>query len=1141
MSGFVHLHVHSEYSLLDGAARIGDIITRAGELGQDAVAITDHGVMYGVAEFYLAAKKAGIKPIIGCEMYVAPGDMHDRSARFREYSHLLLIAKNNTGYVNLVKLCSLGFTEGFYYKPRIDYDLLEQHSEGIICLSACLSGDIPSYLLNGQKEKAYSLAKRLKKCFGDDFYIEVMDHGLQDERRVLPLLVELARSLDIKLAATNDSHYVKKDDAEMQNVLLCIQMNRTVEEGQLIFGTDEFYIKSEDEMLELFPYAPDAVSNTVEIAAKCSVDLDFSSSHLPYFDVPQPYTNTGYLEKLTREGIRELYPDPEKVEERMMYELGVINKMGFTDYFLIVADFVNYAKRNGIMVGPGRGSAAGSIVAYALRITDIDPIKWGLLFERFLNPERVSMPDIDIDFCDENRQLVIDYVTEKYGHDKVAQIVTFGTLKAKQAVRDVARALRIELSEADRIAKMIPFELNMTLTKALDANPKLRQEYETSDSVRRLIDIAMQVEGMPRQSSTHAAGIVISRTPISDYVPLCVNNKDGGTVAQYTMNILESMGYLKMDFLGLRTLSVLRDARELIKADTGADVDLDHLPFDDREVFDMISSGETDGVFQLESEGMRSLMTKLRPENLGDIMVGISLFRPGPMAKIPDYIAGKNDPSSVVYQHPILEKILKDTYGCMVYQEQVMEIVRDMAGYSLGRSDLVRRAMAKKKQSVMEQERRIFVYGSEDVDGAVKRGVPEKTANEIFDQMMDFAQYAFNKSHACAYAVVAYQTAYLKCHYEIEFMTALMNSFIGNSDKLLAYIAYLTRRKIKILPPDINRSQAKFSVENGSVRFGLSALKQVGDSVYDVIEERKHGDFTDFEDFINRCGKWINKGFAEALVLSGCFDFTGVARSRMAAGYDLISKNAAARRKREMSGQISFFDMTPEAERTDRMVLPDIPEYDKKIKLSLEKEITGLYLSGHPLDQYMGLLGSRAYAIADILLAESDQEKASYYEDRDVSIVGVLTSFKQRTTKARQLMANGTIEDMSGSIGIIFFPKVFQQYDGKLQLDTVVRLTGRVTIQEGKSPEIIVSRILPYFTDGRPQYTKLFLKFENEDIGLASRIRSILEKYPGSAEVQLFISETKKRYRLPTKGVNITAPLLDELKACLGDECVAPR
>ncbi|MBR3843468.1 MAG: DNA polymerase III subunit alpha [Christensenellaceae bacterium] len=1141
MSGFVHLHVHSEYSLLDGAARIGDIVSRAKELGQDAIAISDHGVMYGAAEFYLEAKKQGIKPIIGCELYVAPGSMLEKEQRVREYSHLLLLAKNNTGYVNLVKLCSAGFTDGFYYKPRIDYDLLEKHSEGLICLSACLSGDIPSLLLNGEKERAYAIARRLKNCFGEDFYIEVQDHGLPDDRRVNPQLFELAEKLNIKIAATNDSHYTRREDAEMQNVLMSIQMNRTVEDGALIFGTDEFYIKSTEEMQSLFPYAPEVIANTLEIAEKCNVTLDFESSHLPLFDVPEGYTHSEYLEKMTREGINLLYDDPSSVEERMLYELETINRMGFTDYFLIVADFVQYARNNGVMVGPGRGSAAGSIVAYALRITDIDPIKWGLLFERFLNPERVSMPDIDIDFCDENRDKVIEYVTEKYGHDKVAQIITFGTLGAKQAIRDVARALRIDLSEADRIAKMIPFDLKMTLSRAIEANPKLKTEYDTNPEVKRLIDIAMKVEGMPRHSSTHAAGVVISREPITDYVPLSVNAKDGGIVAQYTMNILEGMGLLKMDFLGLRTLSVIREAKNLIKKSYGIDVDTDHLSFDDPAVYKMISAADTDGVFQLESDGMRSLMIQLKPENLGDIMVGISLFRPGPMAKIPDYIAGKNDPKNVVYMHPILERILGDTYGCMVYQEQVMEIVRDMAGYSLGRSDLVRRAMAKKKADVMEKERQIFIYGGEGVEGAIKRGVPEKVANEIFDQMMDFAQYAFNKSHACAYAVVAYQTAYLKCHYETEYMTALMNSFLGTPDKLLGYIGYLNRKKIKILPPDINRSQAKFSVENGAIRFGLSALKQVGDVINEVIEERKKGEFTDFEDFIERCAAWINKGLVESLILSGCFDFTGIARSRMVLGYDALAKNAVAKRKRQSSGQMSIFDISPEAQKMSRTELPDIPEYDHRTRLALEKERTGLYISGHPLQQYAEILGERAYKIADILLAETDLARAHQYEDKDIELIGILTALKQRTTKARQIMANGTLEDMSGSIGIILFPKTFAQYDGRLETDSVVRIFGKVTIQEGKTPEIIVQRILPYIPQNDKKTEKLYLRVDKEERAIASAIRNILLKYPGETEVCLYVAETKKRYMLPGSKVRLSEALFRDLKTLLGEANVATK
>ena len=786
MPDFVHLHVHSEYSLLDGAARIAELPRRARELGQKALALTDHGVMYGIVDFYTACKKEGVKPILGCEMYVAE-DLLEKGQTAREYAHLILLAKNNEGYKNLMRLCSIASVEGFYYKPRVDYKTIAEHKEGLICLSACIAGDIPQLLLSGQKQKAYELASMLKEIFGGDFYLEIQDHGLAEQKRVNPLLIAMSRELGIGLVATNDSHYIHKEDARAQEILMCLQMGRTLDEGGLL-ETEEFYLKSGEQMSALFGDVPEAIENTVKIAEQCNVEIEMGRIQLPVFDVPPGYTNESYLEHLVQKGLLERYGQEraksEALQERARYELKTILDMGFCDYFLIVWDYVDFARRSHIMVGPGRGSAAGSIVAYALHITDIDPLQYNLLFERFLNPARVSMPDIDIDFCIERRGEVIDYVAQKYGQDKVAQIITFGTLGAKQVVRDVARVMRIPVAEADRIAKLIPFAIKMTIKKAMEQSDKLRLEYENNPQVREWLDMAMKVEGMPRQSGTHAAAVVITAKPVTEYSPLALNKKDESITTQYHMNNINDLGLLKMDFLGLRTLTVIRDALLMIRQGRGIDVDIDHLDFSDQKVYEMISSGNTEGVFQLESEGMTNLMTRLQPENLGDIMVGISLFRPGPMAKIPEYIDCKRHPEHVHYDHPVLEKILKDTYGCMVYQEQVMEIVRDMAGYSLARSDEVRRAMAKKKVEAMKKERQVFIYGGEGIDGAVKRGVPEDVAQKVFDQMMDFAEYAFNKSHACAYAVVSYQTAYLKCYYEPEYMAALLNSFISSSDKL---------------------------------------------------------------------------------------------------------------------------------------------------------------------------------------------------------------------------------------------------------------------------------------------------------------------------------------------------------------------
>ncbi len=1148
MTDFVHLHVHSEYSLLDGAARIGDIPKKAKELGQRAIALTDHGSMYGVVDFYKAAKAEGIKPIIGCEVYIVRGDLHERESYSREYAHLILLAKNQEGYKNLMRLSSIGFVEGYYYKPRIDYKVLAEHREGLVCLSACLAGDIPSLLLAGRYEQAHNVALELKQMFGEDFYIELQDHGLAEQKRVNPLLIKLAGELGVKLVVTNDSHYVEREDSKAQDVLMCIQMGRHLDEGGL-FQEDEFYIKSGDEMAALFPKIPEAVENTLEIAEKCNVELEFGHLHLPVFDVPEGFeTHEDYLEMLARRGMAERYENPAVHEERLVYELNTIKSMGFTDYFLIVWDYVDFARRNGIWVGPGRGSAAGSIVAYALKITDIDPIEYNLLFERFLNPERISMPDIDIDFCIERRGEVIDYVTKKYGENRVAQIITFGTLGAKQVVRDVARVMDISVAEADRIAKMIPFELKMTIQKALDQNPKLRVEYENSELVHEWLDMAMKLEGMPRQSSTHAAGVVISNKPVTEYAPLSRNKKDESITTQYTMGNLEELGLLKMDFLGLRTLTVMKDAVAMIKKSRGIDIDLERIDMEDPKVYQMISAGETDGVFQLESDGMRSLMTQLRPENLGDVMVGISLFRPGPMAKIPDYIAGKNDPGAVTYDHPILEPILKDTYGCMVYQEQVMEIVRDMAGYSLGRSDLVRRAMAKKKKAVMEKERQIFVYGGDGVDGAIKRGVDERTAQHVFDQMMDFAQYAFNKSHACAYAVVAYQTAYLKCYYEAEFMTAILNSFISVSDKLASYMRYIKRDGIAIFPPDINRSERLFTVEDGGIRFGLAALRNVGDSIAFAIEERQaNGPYEDFEDFVMRNAASVNKGQIESLVLSGCFDSTGAKRIQLIEVYDTIYKKAQDKLKNQLSGQVSLFDMLGEGA-ADQMKtkLPDMPEYDFKLKLTLEKEKTGLYISGHPLDEYRESLEriQGREEIANILRAERDQAAAMEYEGATVELVGIFTMVKPRVTKTnRQIMANCVFEDLTGSIGVMVFPRVFAQLEDKLKTDTVVRISGKVMVGEEGPPELALNEIFNVAAAQREYDGKeLWLRIERESKTILNSIREILKAYPGDSKTWIYIKETGMKYAVGREyGVTINDKLLRDMGRYLGEDNVAVK
>ncbi len=1140
MTDFVHLHVHTEYSLLDGASRIGELVARAKELSQPAIAITDHGNMFGVIDFYRAAKDAGIKPIIGLEAYVAGGSLECKDSGMREYSHLVLLAKNNTGYKNLMKLSSISFIDGFYYKPRIDYSTLKKYSEGLICSSACLMGDIPAMLLSGNIKEAYGLASELKDTFGDDFYIELQDHGIMEQKQVYPLLLELARKLDIKPIITNDVHYVRREDAAAQDVLMCVQMNKFVaEDGSLQFGSDNFYLKDGDEMAALCRDVPDAVTNTLEIAEKCNVEIEFGKLHMPVFDVPAGYTHEGYLESLVREGMKKRYADPSEHEERMLFELDTINKMGFTDYFLIVWDYVSFARRSGIPVGPGRGSAAGSLVAYSLYITNIDPIKYDLLFERFLNPERVSMPDIDMDFCYERRPEVKDYIVKKYGEDRVAQIITFGTLGAKQVIKDVARATRISITEADRISKAIPRELNMTIRLALERNPKLRAEYDSDPAVHEWLDMAMKLEGMPRHTSTHAAGVVISELPVTEYMPLQKNQKDQSITTQYAMGHMEPLGLLKMDLLGIRTLTVMHDAVEMIKKNRGVDIDIDSLDLDDQNVYGMISSGSTDGVFQLESEGMRSLMTQLRPHNIEEITTGISLFRPGPMAKIPDYIAGKNDPSTVKYEHPMLKELLSDTYGCMVYQEQVMQIVRAMAGYSLARSDLVRRAMAKKKAKVMEKEEQIFIYGGDGVPGAIKNGVPEATAKKIFSQMMDFAEYAFNKSHACGYAVIAYQTAYLKYYYEPEFMTATLNSFMSDSGGLTKYLRYLGKTDIKVLPPDINRSQKRFSVDKDGIRFGLYALKNVGEAIAGVISERgEHGDYADLEDFIDRNYARVNKSQIESLILSGCFDYTGAHRAQLMAIYELLLKNAQDREKREKTGQMTFFDIAPDDGKGRRTPLPDVKQYDLKQLLTFEKDKTGLYISGHPLEEYAAALKKQRFTVSSILEAEDDLSAAQRLDGESVSLLGILSSLRVRTTKAsKQLMANAVLDDMTGSIGVIFFPRTYADLGDRLVTDTVLRITGRVLINEDAPPELIAESVRRESSDGKRQI--LYLRIADKSDSLIESIRVILGRHPGENEVRVFVEKTHKYYNvMENKGVTFSADMTGDLEALLGKENV---
>ena len=1139
---FTHLHLHTEYSLLDGTARIGDVVARAKALGMHSIAITDHGAMYGVVDFYRAAVNAGIKPIIGCEVYVAPGELTNKTKAMKEYAHLVLLAKDNEGYKNLMRLSSIAFTEGFYRKPRIDYDVLETHKDGLVCLSACLAGDIPRMIMSGDMAGADALAVRLRDMFGDDFYLELQDHYLPEQKQVNAALVDMAGRLQIPLVATNDVHYTNKEDAEAQDVLLCIQTRTYVEDtDRLKFGTNEFYLKSAKEMAALFPHVPEAISNTQAIADKCNVTMDFSKTHLPEFSVPGGVSHTDYLRQICEEGLKERYDKvTDALRERMTHELDIIDKMGFTDYFLIVWDFIRFARQNGITVGPGRGSAAGSLAAYVLRITDIDPIEYNLLFERFLNPERISMPDIDIDFCIERRQEVIDYVVGKYGADKVAQIITFGTLGAKQVIRDVARAMKLPLSDADRIAKMVPFALKMTIEKAMDQNARLKAEYDTKPEIKKLLDTAMKLEGIPRHASTHAAGVVISKLPITEYVPLQINPRDGSVITQFPMGTLESLGLLKMDFLGLRNLTVIRHTVETVKQTRGEDIVVEDIKFNDTGVFDMIASGDTDGVFQLESAGMRNLMQKLRPTSLGDIMVGISLYRPGPMDSIPDYLKAKENPESLNYAHPRLKRILAETYGSMVYQEQVMEIVRDLAGYSMGRSDLVRRAMAKKKKDVMEKERRVFVHGDDEsgVPGAVRRGVPAKVAESIFAQMMDFAEYAFNKSHACAYAAIAYYTAYLKHYYKVEYMTALLNSFIGTPDKISAYIQYCVNSGIKLLMPDINKSQYLFAVEGDDIRFGFAAIRDVGHAATDIVEERSNGQFETFRAFINRNVGAVNKKMVEGLILAGCFDSLGLKRSQLMTVYERVLKSAQDASRNNVAGQISLFELDPAMDSGDTDDYPDTDEYQTDKLLAMEKIATGVYLSGHPLDGMKEELEARDINTYKILSAAEDAASARFFEARVVELIGIIGNIRRRSTKNKKLMANAMLEDLFGTIELIIFPNVFQRYEMMLVNDTIVRVVGKVDIREDEAPQLLVEGIIPYVQQDKSLTDKrLYVRIPKDMGGDKARLKQILKTSPGSASVSVVVEATDERIKTSgALGVTLTKSLINSLTSAFGSE-----
>ena len=1142
---FTHLHVHTEYSLLDGSNKIKEYVKRVKELGMDSAAITDHGVMYGVIDFYKACKAEGINPILGCEVYVAPNSRFDKELTGGEdrYYHLVLLAENNKGYENLMKIVSRGFTEGYYYKPRVDMELLQEYHEGIIALSACLAGEVQRYIQKGLVDEAKKAALKYQDCFGKgNYFLELQDLGLPEQKLVNTTLLQMSRELDIPMVVTNDVHYTYADDVKPHDILLCLQTGKKLsDEDRMRYEGGQYYVKSEEEMKGLFPYAWEAVENTQRIADRCHVEIEFGVTKLPKFDVPEGYNSWTYLNKLCYDGLKERYGDEnapagetgQTLKERLDYELNVIQTMGYVDYFLIVWDFINYAKQNGIMVGPGRGSAAGSIVSYCLKITNIDPIRYNLLFERFLNPERVSMPDIDIDFCFERRQEVIDYVGRKYGQEKVVQIVTFGTLAAKGVIRDVGRVMDLPYAYVDSLAKMIPNELNITIDKALQMNPDMRKLYETDEQVKELIDMSRRLEGLPRHTSMHAAGVVICSRPAEDLVPLS-RGADGSITTQFTMTTIEELGLLKMDFLGLRTLTVLRDAVKLVKQSTGKEINLDQIDFDDKKVLASIGTGKTDGVFQLESAGMKNFMKELKPQNLEDIIAGISLYRPGPMDFIPKYIKGKSNFGTVTYLCPQLEPILSPTYGCIVYQEQVMQIVRDLGGYTLGRSDLVRRAMSKKKQAVMEKERANFVYGNpeEGVPGCVANGIPENVASKIYDEMMDFAKYAFNKSHAACYAVVSYQTAYLKYYYPVEFMAALMTSVIDNPGKVAEYIMVCRSMGITILPPDINQGESGFSVNGNSIRYALTAIKSVGRPVIDaVVNERKErGAYTNLQDFITRMAdKDINKKAIENFIKAGALDSLGGTRKQFMSAYVQIMDHIVHDRKNNMAGQISLFDIVDESEKSSYDVrLPDVGEYSKDMILAFEKEVLGIYVSGHPLEEFEDLWRRGiTNTTADFVLEEESGE-TRVRDNASCTIGGIISNKKIKYTKNDKIMAFLQIEDLVGTVEVIVFPRDYEKNSMKLLEDNKVFIKGHVSLEEDRDGKVICEGITAF--DEIPK--KLWIKFPTMEAYQASsnELLQTLQTSDGHDSVVIYIEEAKAMKKLPP---SCSVQAGEELKAQL--------
>ena len=1144
---FTHLHVHTEYSLLDASSKIKELTARAKELGMDSLAITDHGVMYGVIDFYRAARENGIKPIIGCEIYVAPGSRFDREAGSGEdrYYHMILLAENNTGYQNLMKIVSKGFVEGFYYKPRVDDEVLRTYHEGIIALSACLAGEIPRYLSRGMYEEACKSAQKYRDIFGpDNFFLELQDHGIPAQRTVNQGLMRMSQELQIPLVATNDCHYIYKEDVESHDILLCIQTGKKVtDENRMRYEGGQFYVKSEEEMRALFPYAQEALDNTHKIAERCNVEIEFGVTKLPQYDVPDGYTSWEYLQKLCGEGFHKRYPnDDGTLRERLKYELDVIHSMGYVDYFLIVWDFIHFAKSNGIMVGPGRGSAAGSIVAYSLEITDIDPIRYQLIFERFLNPERVSMPDIDVDFCFERRQEVIDYVVRKYGKDQVVQIVTFGTLAAKGVVRDVGRVLDIPYARCDAIAKMIPGDLGMTLEKALKASPDLKKAYDEDPQVKYLIDMSMRLEGLPRHTSMHAAGVVIGQRAMDEFVPLS-RASDGTITTQFTMTTLEELGLLKMDFLGLRTLTVIQNAVRQAEENYGVHLVMEEIDYNDKEVLASIGTGKCDGIFQLESSGMKSFMKELRPENLEDIIAGISLYRPGPMDFIPRYLKGKNDKDSITYECPQLEHILGPTYGCIVYQEQVMQIVRDLAGYTMGRSDLVRRAMSKKKAAVMEKERQNFVYGNpeERVKGCIENGIDEKTANHIYDEMIDFARYAFNKSHAACYAVVAYQTAYLKYYYPKEFFAALMTSVMDNVNKVSEYILTCRQMGIRILPPDINEGQSGFSVSGDAIRYGLSAIKSIGRNVVDeIIRERKNnGLFTSIDDFVERMGgREVNKRTLENFIKAGAMDsLPGNRRQKTMIAPELLDQKNKDR-KNVLEGQLSLFDFAAEEEKQQyQITMPKVPEFPKGELLAFEKETLGIYVSGHPMDEYLETWKNSITAKTTDFMVDEESGKAVVEDGVRATIGGMITAKTVKLTKNGQQMAFVTLEDMVGSVEVIVFPRDYESKKQLLNEDAKVFISGRTSIGDDPVGRLICEQVIPF--DQVPK--DLWLKFTDKTQydALWPTVTNILRSSDGHDTVIIYLEKERAKKVLPANWhVAASAAVTESLGKIIGEKNV---